>query len=149
MLVGAVMGFWTVQRIDADAGSRSPQRSRRDAGRCSDGVDPRLPRDLPAREPDRLRARPDDLRRRGRALELPRQQPQPRRSAGRPPVRPGLSALDAALAGRGPISSRRTCSSTGRGSSSRHRLLPQPHTPGLEAAPSGNPRRPPTQWASA
>ena len=59
---------------------------RRGGRRRGDGADPCLPGRHPAREPDRLRARADDLRRRGRALVLPRQRPEPRRPAGDAPV---------------------------------------------------------------
>ncbi len=52
MLVGAVMGFWAVQRTGSLAG-RDPRGGARRRG---DGVDPRVPRDHAAREPDRLRA---------------------------------------------------------------------------------------------
>ena len=84
MLVGAVMGFWTVQRVHATTGVALAARGRRRrARRRGDGRDPRLPRDHAAREPDRLRARADDLRRRGRAFVVPRQRPEPRRPAGR------------------------------------------------------------------
>ena len=80
MLVGAVMGFWTVQRVHASARHRARGRDpRRRARGRGDGVDPRLPRDHAAREPDRLGPRADDLRRRGRPVVLPRQRPQPLR----------------------------------------------------------------------
>ena len=67
MLTGAVMGFWAVQRTRV-AAARDPRRRDRRRG---DGGDPRVPRRHAAREPDRLRARADDLRRRGRALVVP------------------------------------------------------------------------------
>ena len=83
MLVGAVMGFWTVQRVHIGprrrARGRDPRRGPRGRG---DGVDPRLPRDHAAGEPDRLGSRAHDLRRRRRALVLPRQRPRPRRRPG-------------------------------------------------------------------
>ena len=88
MLVGAVMGFWAVQRIGGPALVVLAARDRRRrARRRADGADPRVPRDHAAREPDRLRARADDLRRRRRALVVPRQRPQPRRRAGAARVR--------------------------------------------------------------
>ena len=57
MLVGAVMGFWTVQRVHATTASpwRVAILVAALAG-ARDGGDPRLPRDHAAREPDRLRA---------------------------------------------------------------------------------------------
>ena len=64
MLVGAVMGFWAVQRVGGPARRRAvPSRSpspRSPARRR--GADPRVPRDHAAREPDRLGPRADDLR---------------------------------------------------------------------------------------
>ncbi len=68
MLVGAVMGFWSVQRFHPTtwlslAGGSLVAALRRGA----DGVDPRVPLDHAPREPDRLRPRADDLRGRGRA----------------------------------------------------------------------------------
>ena len=83
MLIGAVMGFWTVQRV----GGRGPAVLALAivvavvAGR-GDGADPRVPRDHAAREPDRLRPRADDLRGRGGALVVPRQRPRTRGRAG-------------------------------------------------------------------
>ena len=63
------MGFWTVQRLSRNTGlALAAAIGGRGARRGGDGRDPRLPRDHAAREPDRLRARADDLRRRGRAL---------------------------------------------------------------------------------
>ena len=84
MLVGAVMGFWAVQRAAHGSGLALAAAVvvAAIAGALM-AVDPRLPRDHAAREPDRLGSRADDLRGRGRAFELPRQRPQPRRPAGR------------------------------------------------------------------
>ena len=87
MLVGAVMGFWAVQRIPGSgpavlAGAVAVAAI---AGAAMALIHAFLV-DHAAREPDRLRARADDLRRRGRALVLPRQRPQPRRRAGDAPV---------------------------------------------------------------
>ena len=79
MLVGAVMGFWAVQRTGSPAFSRGRGRRGRRRG---DGADPRFPRRHLAREPDRLGARADDLRGCGRALVVPGQRPKPRRRAG-------------------------------------------------------------------
>ena len=64
MLVGAVMGFWAVQRFGGPARSRwpSPSPSPPSPARAI-GAHPRVPRDHAAREPDRLRSRADDLRR--------------------------------------------------------------------------------------
>ena len=56
MLVGAVMGFWAVQRMPGPAGRAGRGGRRRGARRRGDGADPRLPRRHAAREPDRLRA---------------------------------------------------------------------------------------------
>ena len=64
MLVGAVMGFLAVQRLVGRAGLVLARRGRRRrARRRACRPDPRLPRDHLARQPDRLGARADDLRR--------------------------------------------------------------------------------------
>src|SRR5439155_449038 len=60
-----------------------------------DGCDPCVPGGHPAGEPDRLRSRPDDLRRRGRALVVPRERPAARRLPGEVPVSGDLSEVAA------------------------------------------------------
>ena len=152
MLVGAVMGFWCVQRFHVGTRRLARRRARRRrARRRADGVDPRVPRDHAAGEPDRLRARADDLRRRRRPLVLPRQRPQPRRPAGQPHrSTPIFPAAMRTLADRRPDRLRaghprlplvgargraRSGTSTARGSAST-------------SAPSASRRRPPTRWAS-
>ena len=77
MLVGAVMGFWAVQRDRLAARSRSP--SPRSPGRR--WRYPRVPRGHAAREPDRVGARADDLRWSGRPFVVPRERPERRRPA--------------------------------------------------------------------
>ena len=84
MLVGAVMGFWAVQRIGL---ARRSRIARRGARRRRDGDDPRVPRDHAACEPDRLGSCADDLRGCGGPLVVPRQRPEPRRPARAPHVR--------------------------------------------------------------
>ena len=107
MLVGAVIGFWTVQRVHASRGHLpGGGHSRRGARGSGAGVDPCLSRDHPAGEPDRLRSRAHDLRRRRRALVLPRQRPQRRGPARRPHV-PRRVPGEPCSAGR---SSARSCS---------------------------------------
>src|SRR5581483_3934490 len=76
----------------ADRLARCRRRGRRPRRRA-DGAHPRLPRRDAAREPDRLRARADDLRRRRRALVVPGERPEPRR----PACEARLRALPAAL----------------------------------------------------
>ena len=88
-----------LRRVGARAGARDARR--RDRG-ARDGGDPRLPRDHAAREPDRLRPRADDLRRRRRPLVLPRERPPSRRQPRRAHVHAGLPEDDAELAGRRP-----------------------------------------------
>ena len=78
MLVGAVMGFWAVQRT----GSLLARNRGCSDRRRRDGVDPRLPRRDAAGQPDRVGPRAHDLRRGRRALVVPRQRPEPRRPAG-------------------------------------------------------------------
>ena len=113
MLVGAVMGFWAVQRTPGSLVALAIARRR--GRRRRDGADPRLPRDHAAREPDRVGARADDLRRRGRALVVPRQRPQPRRRSRRGT----RSRRSCRTAGRRRRSSGRSCSTRPRSSTPR------------------------------
>ena len=151
MLVGAVMGFWSVQRFHANAGvALAAGDRRRGDRRRGDGLDPRVPRDHAAREPDRLGARADDLRRRRRALVLPRQRPEPRRRS-RPPTRSTPSSRRGCSAGRSSARScsGRTSSSTSRGA--RGRDLATTSTARGRAstsARSASRRPPPTRWGS-
>ena len=138
MLVGAVMGFWAVQRIGGPGGDRAvPRGARRRARRARGRAAPRVPRDHAAREPDRLGPRADDLRRRGRALVVPRQRPRPRRRAGRSTSSsPSTSSASRDLPDPrpDPVRARRR-SSTRRGCSSRvDRALPGAHAARAERA---------------
>ncbi len=94
MLIGAVMGFWAVAAHSCRAAARrSPLRSvvAALAGAAMALIHAFLV-DHAAREPDRLRPRADDLRRRGRAVVVPRQRPAPRGHAGALPVPGDLPA---------------------------------------------------------
>ena len=136
MLVGAVMGFWAVQRVGGPARRRAPARGRRRrARRRGGGADPRVPRDHAAREPDRLRARADDLRRRGRAVVLPRQRLRPRRRPGPALVRAGRRVRPRGRAGRraDPVR-RRHARLRVVGLRRRRRLLPLAHAARAERA---------------
>ena len=152
MLVGAVMGFWAVQR-DRRPGRarRSPLAvARRGARRRGDGADPRVPRDHAAREPDRLRPRADDLRRRGRALVVPRRTTS---NLADEPARTSSSrstcSASPTLPVVGPIVFGQTCSSTRRGCASSRRALPLADAAGPQRARGRRVARPrPTRWGS-
>ncbi len=81
MLVGAVIGLPSrAARSAARAGVALPVAVGVAAlAGAATALDPRVPRDHAAREPDRLRAGADDLRGRGRAVVVPRQRLRPRR----------------------------------------------------------------------
>ena len=101
MLVGAVIGL--LDRAAGPCERRHLPRgghSRRGARGSGPGLDPCLSRDHAAGEPDRLRSRAHDLRRRRRAVVLPRQRPQRCGPAGRPHVPRRVPGEHAALAGR-------------------------------------------------
>ena len=102
MLVGAVIGLprrAARRRLGGRrAAGRGRRRRRSPARRCA--LDPRVPRDHAAREPDRLRARADDLRRRRRALVVPRQRLRARRRPGAVLVRAARRARPRRPAGR-------------------------------------------------
>ena len=129
MLVGAVMGFWAVQRIGGPGGlalflAILVAAARRRSGRARACVS----RHHAAREPDRVGARADDLRGSGRAVVLPRKRPQPRRLARasrsssrstRSDCRPCRSSARS--------SSARPGSSTCRGPRGARRALPLAH----------------------
>ena len=120
MLMGAVMGFWAVAaRAGPDAHrARARRRSRRRlAGAVMAPIHAFLVHHA-AREPDRLRPRADDLRRRPRAVRVPRQRPRPRGRPAEAPVR-----ADRRLRARGPAGVRARSSSTSPRSSMRRGVL--------------------------
>ena len=95
-------------RAGADRTGRGDRRG--GPRRRGDREHPRVPRDHAAREPDRLGPRDHDLRRRRRALVVPRERPQP-----------GASRRRATSSGRSCRSRCRTCPSSGHSSSPRPR----------------------------
>ena len=112
MLVGAVMGFWAVQRVHGRRRSCSPVAVgvAALAGATMALIHAFLV-DHAAGEPDRLGARADDLRGRRRALVVPRQRPQPRRRS-RPSYSFGVVPTSSGCT---------TCRSSARSSSTRRR----------------------------
>ena len=134
MLVGAVMGFWARAAHRRRSLRRDPRRRDR---RCGDGADPRVPRRHAAREPDRLGARADDLRGRGRAFVVPRQRPQPRRPAGAALVRVRScphSLADGATSSARSSSTRSVLVYASWVCVAARRALPQPHAARAERA---------------
>ena len=86
MLVGAVMGFWTVQRAPGpEAVALALAVLTAAFAALVMALILAFLVDHAAREPDRLGPRADDLRRRPRALVVPRQRPRPRRRAADAP----------------------------------------------------------------
>ena len=150
MLVGAVMGFWAVQRIGGPGGTRSPRGRRRRARRRCRGADPRLPRDHAAGEPDRLGARVDDLRGCGRSLVVSRQRPRAGRRPGearvraRRPVRAADVPVPRADRVRADLARLRVVGLRRRSSSS---TSPAPG-PALNVRAVGESPQRPTRWGS-
>ena len=88
MLFGAAIGYWATQRVRrSDAAVLLSPSSPRAWRRGGDGRDPCVPHDHDAREPDRVGARADDLRRRPRPVRYFGNEAPPRRLAAGAPVR--------------------------------------------------------------
>ena len=115
-----------------------------------DGADPRVPRDHAAREPDRLGARADDLRGRGRPLVVPRQRPEPRRPAGAACVRAVPAEVVADGDGRraDPLRPVRARLRVVGAASCSSRSISTARGSGSTCARSASRPRRPTRWAS-